>query len=147
MCGQSRAATRPGPPGADGPDAPADPSVLGLVGDAAVEALHHRVELAALETAEARDHALATAAFAGAAAGLGLLTGFAFTLLVLVLVWTQPWRGAVLAGLALLYAAGAGALIVVVRARLRRWRPFHEISEQLRKDAACLHDLMNPSGR
>jgi uncharacterized membrane protein YqjE len=120
---------------------------LGAVGYAALGALRHRVELAALEAAEARDHALVTGLLAGAALALGLLAGFAVTLLVAVLVWNQPWRGLVLAGLVVAEGLGAAACLLAVRARLRRWKPFAEISEQLRKDAQCLQDLAAPFAR
>jgi len=62
--------------------APADVPVSrwSAVGSAAMEALRHRAELAALEAAEARDHLTATGALVILAAGLALLAGLAGTL-------------------------------------------------------------------
>src|SRR5512142_2558151 len=77
----------------------AEPAALGAAGYAALGALRHRVELAVLEAADARDHALLTGVLVGGAMALGLLAGFAGTLLVAALVWNEPWRWAALAGL------------------------------------------------
>ncbi len=133
----------------DGTDhgGPAGPAPLGAAGFAALNALRHRVELAALEAAEARDHAAMTAVLLASAVGLGLMAGFALTLLLAVLVWNQPWRGEALGALALLEGMAGVLCGAAVRARLRRWRPFDGISEQLRQDAQCLQKLTEPFTR
>lgn len=116
----------------------------GAVGSAAVEALRHRVELAALEAAEARAHLFTTGALAALAAGLALLGGLAATLVVAWLVRNEPAGWIVLAGLALLYLAAAAGCIAAARGRSRRWRPFAATAAQLRKDGSCLQTIMDP---
>ncbi len=133
-----RASTRAAPP----PDDPVPG--WGFVGSAAVEALRHRAELAALEAAEARDQLVATGALAALAAGLVLLAGLAGTLTAAWLVRDEPAGWAVLAGLALLYLAAAAGCVAGARARWRRWRPFATTAAQLRKDGSCLQTIMNP---
>ena len=135
--------TGPGRNGATrGPSA-----ALGAVGYAALEALRHRAELGALEAAEARDHAAVTLGLLAGAFLLALLAGGAVNLCALALVWQQPWRGPALAGLAAVEALAAAGGLLAVRARLRRWRPFNEISDQLRKDSQCLQKLAEPYAR
>ena len=127
--------------------APADVPVSrwSAVGSAAMEALRHRAELAALEAAEARDHLTATGALVILAAGLALLAGLAGTLAAAWLVRNHPDGWIAVAGLALLYLAGAAGCLAAARARWRRWRPFPITSMQLRKDGSCLQTIMNPS--
>ncbi len=131
------------------PDNPAAPagapaSPWSPVGYAAVEALRHRAELAALEAAEARDHLIVTGALVALAAGLALLAGVAGTLLAAWLVRNDPAGWVVMAGLALVYLAVAAGCVAAARARWRRWRPFATTSAQLRKDGSCLQTIMNP---
>ncbi len=134
-------------PAPDGAAEAADPPARGwgVVGAAAVDALGHRVELVALEAAEARDQLIATGALAALAAGLALLAGLAGTLLVAWLVRDQPAGWAALAGLALAYLGAAAGCIAAARARWRRWRPFATSAAELRKDGTCLQTIMSPT--
>lgn len=105
------------------------PPALSACGSAAVEALHHRAQLAALEAAEARDQAFLIGLLVGATGGLGLLAGFAITLLVAVLTWNDLSRRRLLAAVAALYLLGAAACLVVAVKRIQRWRPFQTTCE------------------
>ncbi len=134
--------TAAGPGDAAPADAPA--SRWTALGTAAVEALGHRAELAALEAGEAGDHLVTTGALAMLAAGLALLAGFAGTLVAAWLVRDQPAGWAVIAGLALLYLAAAAGCLAAARSRWRRWRPFQTTAAQLRKDGTCIQTILNP---
>src|SRR5258708_7853110 len=91
------------------------------------EALSHRAELTAIELDEARSHVQVSAMLGGICALLGLLGGVAFTLIVTAVVWDNPHRGWWLAGLCAVYLAGATTAGLLLRNRLRAWRPFAEI--------------------
>lgn len=106
------------------------------------ESAEHRAELAALELAEARRHALVSLLLAVTAAVLLLLAGMALTLLVAALVWTSPYRAWWLAGLALLHLGLAASAAAALRRRLHGWRPLAETCTQLREDYRCLHELL-----
>lgn len=124
--------------------AEAPSSRWGAIGTAAVEALGHRAELAALEAGEAGDHLVVTGALVMLAAGLALLAGLAGTLVAAWLVRDLPGGWAVIAGLAVLYLAAAAGCLAAARARWRRWRPFQTTAAQLRKDGTCLQAILNP---
>lgn len=111
--------------------------------DVVFHGVGHRTELAALELAEARKEAALFGLLAVGAAVALLLVGFTLTLAVAAAWWDTPHRVVALAwtagGQALLGAAAGSALFV----RWRRWRPFSATQDQLRKDSACLHALLN----
>lgn len=126
------------------------PARLPPLGDAATlltEALSHRTELTALEFAEAQAAGRSAALLLAVAAGLGLLAGFAFTLLVAALVWDGPHRGGWLAGLCAAYLLGGAIAALTLGRRLRTWRPFAEIRAQLRQDHQCLRQLIKQLAR
>jgi len=145
MPADHRETWRAAPDSPDAPPADASPPRWGAVGYAAVEALRHRAELAALEAAEARDHVMVTGALVVLAAGLALLAGLAGTLVAAWLVRNQPAGWVVVAGLALLYLGAAAGCLAAAWSRMRRWRPFQGTSAQLRKDSSCLQTIMHPA--
>ena len=110
------------------------------------ESVAHRAELAALELAEAREHAAGSALLAGATVALALFTGFALTLLVASVVWDQPNRGWWLGGLGAVYLIAAITTGLVLARRLRTWRPLGETQTQLQQDYQCLSHLIKSTG-
>lgn len=125
------------------PQLPALGVALGLF----TESVAHRAELASLELAEAREHAVHSMLLAAGTAVLGLCTGFALTLLVASLVWDLPNRGLWLAGLGALYLAGAVTTGLLLRNRLHNWRPLSAVSAQLQQDYQCLSHLIKSATR
>src|SRR3954469_20638526 len=94
------------------------------------DALANRLDLAALELDETRTEAGTAAGLLGATFCLAQLAGFAFTLMVAALVWDSAHRGLWLAGLGGLYLAGCGCSVLLLRRRLRIWKPFAETKSQ-----------------
>lgn len=131
------------PPAEPRPQLPAPGVALSLF----AESVAHRAELAALELAEAREHALGSLLLAAGTAALVLFTGFALTLLAASLVWDLPNRGWWLAGLLAAYLAGAVGAGCLLTRRLRTWRPLAEVSAQLQEDARCLTHLIKSAAR
>jgi uncharacterized membrane protein YqjE len=120
------------------PQLPAPGVAFSLLGESA----HHRAELASLEIAEARDHAITSTVLAAGTAALALFTGFALTLLLASLAWDSPHRIWWLAGLCILYLVGAVVTGVALVRRLRSWRPLEETQSQLQQDFQCLSKLI-----
>lgn len=131
------------PPVEPRPQLPAPGVALSLF----AESVAHRAGLAALELAEAREHALGSLLLAAGTAALALFTGFALTLLAASLVWDLPNRGWWLAGLVAAYLAGAAAAGCLLTRRLRTWRPLAEVSAQLQEDTRCLTHLIKSAAR
>jgi uncharacterized membrane protein YqjE len=109
--------------------------------------LDHRAELAALELSEAREHATGIAALLLLAAVAALLTGFALNFLIAAIWWDTPHRVLAIGVSTLVQAAVAGGAALLCARRARRWRPFPETFEQLKKDSQCLHALLTPRSR
>jgi uncharacterized membrane protein YqjE len=120
------------------PQLPSPGVALGLLSESAA----HRAELAALEFQEAREHATHSALLAGAAVGLALCTGFAFTFFVAGLVWDRPDRAWWLAGLTAVYLGSAVVCGFRLSRRLRDWKPLGETQSQLQQDYQCLSKLL-----
>ncbi len=120
-------------------------SALGPASRIVVEGLAHRGELAALELAEARDHAAKTAVMALGAVACALLTGFAGTFALAALVWHREDRGLILGLVTLAYALGAAGLGLFAARRLRDWRPLAETRHQLGEDCACVREMLPDS--
>lgn len=135
------APARPAPP--PRPQLPALGEALVLF----AESVAHRAELAGLEIGEARDHAFVSTVMAGFAGAFVLFTGFAFTFLVAGLVWDGPHRAVWLGALSILYLAGAVVAAVLLRRRLRTWRPLGETHLQLKQDYQCLSSLIKSAVR
>ncbi|HEX2861934.1 MAG TPA: phage holin family protein [Lacunisphaera sp.] len=129
--------TTPSSPATERPQLPSPGIALGLLSDS----MAHRAELAGLEFEEAREHIAGSTLLAGAAVILSLCTGFAVTLLVAGLVWDRPDRAWWLAGLCVLYLAGAAGTAFALSRRLRNWRPLGETQNQLQADYQCLNQL------
>jgi uncharacterized membrane protein YqjE len=104
-------------------------SVLGLV--------QRRLEVIALDLQAEKTRALDLLARAAAVIVLGLLALVAATATVVVALWdTSPVL--VLAGVTVLYAAGATILAVGIKRRLRDGpKPFADTIEEFRKDREC----------
>lgn len=115
---------------------------LGSNPDVLLRALEHRAELAGIELLEARREALAVALGGLIAAALLLLAGLALTLFWAALFWDTPYRAPALAALGVLECVGA--LLATARARRawRRCRFFEETRTQLKKDSACLREVL-----
>jgi uncharacterized membrane protein YqjE len=107
------------------------------------EATAHRAELAGLELAEARDHALHSTVLAVVTGALVILTGFSLTLLAAALVWDSPHRHWWLGAMVVLYAGVTLALFFNFLRRIRAWRPLEETSRQLKSDCQCLQHLLH----
>jgi uncharacterized membrane protein YqjE len=102
----------------------------------------NRVELLLVELQEERERLLQALLYALAAAVFGLLAGISLTLWIVLLFWNLSPLIAV-AALTVLYGATATFLSVRL-ARLRRdWQAFSATLEQLRKDSACLNDILH----
>ena len=125
------------------PQLPAPGVAFSLLGEAA----EHRTELASLEIADARDHALVSSLLAAGTAALVLFTGFAITLLLASLVWDSPSRVWWLVGLCVIYLGGAFWTGFALVHRLRTWRPLNETRSQLQEDFQCLSKLIKSALR
>lgn len=106
------------------------------------ESTAHRSELAVLEFAEARDHALGSALLAGIVAVMGIFCAFALTLLAASLVWDSAHRDWWLAGLGGAYLTATIASGLALERRLRRWQPLEATRNQLHNDLQCLSNLI-----
>jgi len=95
------------------------------------------LELLLVEVKEARERLLQAIVLALGMAVFGLLTGIAFTIGVVLLFWDRSPLTAV-AILGASYAVVAALLYVRLHHLNRRWEPFPEILEQVRKDCKCL---------
>jgi hypothetical protein len=125
-------------------------SPLGAVGSiprVVVEALIHRGELASFEMKEAQTHGAVTAVFAALGAVFLLLGGFAGTLAIAASVWQREDRGLILGLVTLAYLVMAAALGFVAANRFKTWRPFAETYRQFQADSACVHEILNSTGR
>jgi len=111
------------------------------------ESAAHRAELATLELAEARDHALVSTLLAAGTVAMALLTGFALTFLVAGMVWDSPYRVAWLAGLSGFDLAATTLTGAVLLKRLRTWRPLNETQNQLTEDFQCLNKIIKALSR
>ena len=121
-------------------------SPIGTAAHAGFEALAHRAELTAVETAETWDHLTMTCVLAGLAGVFCLLAGFGVTLALAMLVRDLAFGWLVVAALGVAYLVVAAAVFLGVRNRLRQWRPFESIREQLRKDGECLRSAHEQTG-
>lgn len=106
------------------------------------EAASNRKDLAALELAESRGHAKSCVLLVGLIILFVFLSGLMLTLTVAGLVWDSPHRTWWLAGIGMVYLAGAAVTMLVLRRRLQSWQPFVEIRNQLQLDFQCLNQLI-----
>ncbi len=102
----------------------------------------NRLELLMVELQEERMLLLRAILLALGAAVLGLLSGAALTGVVVVLFWDTS-RVAVLLVLTCLYAAASAVLYRRLMLLLRHWQNLPSSVDQLRKDRACLEKVLS----
>lgn len=102
----------------------------------------NRVELLAAELAEERERLLTTLLLAAVAGVFGLLAMVSFSAALAVVLWPFSPVGA------LLVVAAVHSLVALLatrrlRARCRGWLALPATRDQLRKDRACLEELIS----
>jgi len=101
----------------------------------------NRLELLAVEVQEERERLLHAFLLALGVAAFGLLAGL--TLTAAIVVWLWAWSPvAVLVTLSGLYGAAGIWLYRRFTAQLRDWQALSGTLDQLRKDRACLEDIL-----
>jgi uncharacterized membrane protein YqjE len=115
---------------------------LGPAGRALLDALGHRMELAAHELTVARNEIASSLVLGAAALVLVLLGGIALTFAIAAAVWHLESRGLWLALLTLAYLVAAAMLGLAMRRRLRRVTFLAETARQLGEDRICLGLLL-----
>ncbi len=101
----------------------------------------NRLELLTVEVQEERVRLLQAILLALGVAAFGLLAGIALTATLVVLLW--PWSPAtVLLTLTVLHGAAAVALYRRLALLLHDWQNLPATLDQLRKDRACLEQLL-----
>jgi hypothetical protein len=80
-------------------------------------------------------------------AALLLLGGFCATFALAAAVWNRDDRGLILGMVTVGYFVAAGILAFLAARRMKNWKPFAESARQFREDSACIHDIINSSGR
>lgn len=103
----------------------------------------HRIQLASVELAQARIHAITSGVIAGFGIGLALIAGFSITLCIAAMVWESPNRMAWLTSITFVYVALAAAVVGILIKRMMTWRPFSETTNQLIQDYQCLRQLID----
>jgi uncharacterized membrane protein YqjE len=103
----------------------------------------HRIQLATVELAQARIHAITSGVIAGFAIGMSLIAGFSITLCIAAMVWESPHRMMWLTSITLVYVAAAAAIVAVLLKRMLSWRPFSETTHQLIEDYRCLRQMID----
>lgn len=101
----------------------------------------NRLELLMMEVQEERVRLLRAILLALGVAALGLLAGVALTGVLVLLFWNLSPL-AVLLALTALYGAAAVFLYLRLAALLRDWQNLPATLDQLRKDRACLENLL-----
>jgi uncharacterized membrane protein YqjE len=102
----------------------------------------NRLELLAVEVQEQRERLLHAFLLALGVSVFGLLAGITLTATIVVLLWPLSHM-AVLLALTFLYGAAAIWLGRQLAGLLRDWQAFSASLDQLRKDGACLKNLLN----
>lgn len=123
------------------PSDPAPPSFLDslrALGDGLLASVHDRVELVSLELQEEKFRLVQTIIWISAAMFAGVMA-LTFASLLLVFLFWESARLAVLGGFALLYGGAAVAIVVGFRRFLARQpRPFAATLDELKEDRACI---------
>ena len=101
----------------------------------------NRLELLTVEVQEERERLLHSILLAIGAAALGLLAGMTLTATIVVLLWAYS-PVAVLLTLTVLYAAAGSFLYRQLAGHLRGLQTLSATLDQLRKDHACLEQLL-----
>lgn len=101
----------------------------------------NRLELFTVEVQEERERLLRALLLALGMAVCGLLAGIALTACIVVLLWA--WSPlAVLLSLTGLYALAAAGLYWRLTRLLRDWQSLTATLDQLKKDRACLENIL-----
>lgn len=103
----------------------------------------HRIQLAGVELAQARLHAITSGVIAGFAIGLALIAGFSITLCIAAMVWESPNRMIWMTGMCVVYVLLAAAVVMILLRRMLAWRPFSETTHQLIEDYQCLRQMID----
>jgi uncharacterized membrane protein YqjE len=106
-----------------------------------LKAGENRIELLMVEVQEERERLLRAILLALGVAALALLAGVALTGAIVVLLW-EISRLAALLVLTILYAATAVLLYRRLILLLSGWQNLPATLDQLRKDRACLEELL-----
>ena len=101
----------------------------------------NRLELLAVEVQEERERILHAFLLALGVAAFGLLAGITLTATIALLLWTWSPLG-VLAILTAIYAVAGFFLYRRLTGLLRDWQTLSASLDQLRKDRACLEELL-----
>lgn len=105
--------------------------------DGALATVQNRLELFQVEAREEKIRFIETFLLASIVVVLGTLAAAVGTFTAVVLLWMDGSYWA-LAGIAAAYAAGAGFALRALQKRLKAGPPFAALSEELRKDRACI---------
>jgi uncharacterized membrane protein YqjE len=124
------------------PPSPASATPLGALRILA-RGTGHRIQLATIELAQARMHAITSGVIGGFAIGLSLIAGFSITLCIAAMVWESPHRMMWLTSITFVYVALAAAVVAILLKRMIAWRPFSETTHQLLEDYQCLRQLID----
>lgn len=101
----------------------------------------NRLELLTVEVQEERERLLHAFLLALGIAAFGLLAGLTLTATIVVLLWTwSPWAALLI--LTLLYAATGFYLYRRLIGVMRNWQTLSASLDQLRKDRACLENIL-----
>ena len=101
----------------------------------------NRLELLAMEVQEERERLLHAMLLALGVASLGLLAGMTLTAAIVVLMWAYSPEG-VLFTLTGLYGAAGVYLCRRLSGMQRDWQALSASLDQLRKDRACLEQML-----
>jgi uncharacterized membrane protein YqjE len=101
----------------------------------------NRAVLLTVEVQEERNRMLSAVISALGVAAVGLLAGMTFSATVVVLTWNYS-HAITLSTLSLLYLGIAMLLFRRLMKAMRDWQAFSASLEQLRKDRACLQNLL-----
>ena len=101
----------------------------------------NRLELLTVEVQEERERLLHAILLAVGVAALGLLAAMTLTATIVVLLWAYS-PVAVLLTLTVLYTAAGSFLYRQIAGRLRGLQTLSATLDQLRKDRACLEQLL-----
>jgi uncharacterized membrane protein YqjE len=114
-------------------------SLRGLA-DGMVGSVHDRLQLLAIELEEEKDRLIQILVWLAAIAALGFLA-LIFASLVLVFVFWETARVAVVVGLAAAYIIGFVAVLMAFRRYLARQpKPFAATLNELQEDRACIRE-------
>jgi uncharacterized membrane protein YqjE len=102
----------------------------------------NRLELLTVEVQEERVRIMLAVLLVFGVAALGLLAGVTLTAAIVVILWAYSPAG-VLLSLTGLYGLGAIGLYRRLTSLLREWRTLSATLDQLRKDRACLENILS----